>query len=151
MRALPPVRLCLAAGIVLLAALIGCRRPDSPVSLDPSLQMVDCQFGGSGLIHLHLSPARGLASVLSGYQPSAGTGHGEALRQSKESKGRLIKASDGSYRIDIFLRVDSFKARPDERLILAVDRSGAARFEAWLPDSTVRQLDSGSCTGAVSS
>jgi len=146
-----PIRICLTAGCVFLALLTGCRRTDPPVSLDPSLKMVDCRFAGQGPIHLHLSPARGLASVLSAYQPTVSSAHADALRQARESKGRLIKGGDGGYRIDIFLRVDSFGALPNERLVLAVDPSGAARLEAWLPDAAARLLDSGTCTGGAAS
>ena len=131
--------------MVLPVALSGCRRPEPFVSLDPSLQMVDCSLARSGLLHLHLSPGRGLASVLSAYQPGGHDEHAAALRRARESKGRWLREPDQGYRIDIFLRAESFGARADERLILKVDSAGAARLEALSPDATFRLLDSGSC------
>jgi hypothetical protein len=131
--------------LVLPVALSGCHRPDPFVSLDPSLQMVDCSLARSGLLHLHLSPGRGLASVLSAYQPGGHDEHAAALRRARESKGRWLREPDGGYRIDIFLRAESFGARADERLILKVDPAGVTRLEALSPDATFRLLDSGSC------
>lgn len=143
------IRIRLTAGLLLLGALAACRGSDRPVSLDTSLRMVDCRFQGSGWIHLHLSPARSLASVLSAYQPVAGEGHGDALIRARESKGKFIPAGDGGYRIDIFLRADSFGARADEQLSLLVDSSGSAFIESRLPGVPPRRLDSGRCSAAA--
>ena len=82
-------------------------------------------------------------------RPVAGEGHGDALIRARESKGKFIPAGDGGYRIDIFLRADSFGARADEQLSLLVDSSGSAFIESRLPGVPPRRLDSGRCSAAA--
>lgn len=109
--------------------------------------MVDCEFRQAGAVHLHVSEARGTASVVSDYQPGGGE-HADALRHGRESKGTLAPAGGSRYRIEVFLRNDSFGSRPEEGLRLILERDGQARFEAQAPGQPLRVLDRGTCIEA---
>lgn len=111
------------------------------------LTMVDCEFPQAGAVHLHVSEARGTASVVSDYRPGGGE-HAEALREGRESKGTLAAAGASRYRIEVFLRNESFGSRPDEGLRLILERDGQARFEAQAPGQPLRVLDRGTCIDA---
>lgn len=127
--------------------LVGCRGHPHVLHKD-LLTMVDCQFDRAGAVHLHVSEARGTASVVSDYEPAPGGEHAEALRQGRESKGTLAPAGDSRYRIEVFLRNDKFGSPSEESLRLILDPDGEARFEAQAPSGPLRVLDRGSCLDA---
>lgn len=135
--------LSMGAGTSFVLGACGAREPG--VSLDPSLQMVDCSFRRLGNVHLHVSPQRRLASVLTAYLPKPDGNHADALQQARESKGRLLEPEPYQHRIELFLRNDQFGARDNEVLLLTIDKQGLAEFQAKLPGKAHRMLDSGRC------
>lgn len=129
---------------VLSAALSACSVGD--LSLDESLQMVDCDFAAKGPIHLHLSESRGTASVLTDYQPAHPGSHKDALRDAKESKGRLLAAAGSRHRVDVFLRQADFGIPSDDSLRMVINQDGSAHLEAQAPGSdAIRVIDTGRC------
>lgn len=129
---------------MLSAALSACAGGN--FSRDDSLLMVDCSFAAKGPIHLHLSESRGTASVLTDYQPDHSGSHSAALRDAKESKGRLMLPAGSRHRIDIFLLQADFGIRPEEALRLVIQSDGSSQLEAQAAGvESTRVVDRGRC------
>lgn len=111
--------------------------------------MVDCTFGRIGHVHLHINPARGIATVISSYQPNRAVDHASDIRQGRESEARLISAAPPfKYALEIFLANDQFGQSAVEAVRFLIGNGGPSRIEASMPSGARRVLASGNCTMA---
>ncbi|MFM7674776.1 MAG: hypothetical protein ACKO5F_04145 [Synechococcus sp.] len=109
--------------------------------------MLDCQLEKIGPLHLHLAESRGSTSVISEYQPGRHQDHADAIREGRESEGRLVPPGPGMrYAIELFLLNDHFGESSAEKLVIRIAPDGRTRLEARGLAASPRVLDVGTCS-----
>lgn len=140
-------RACAAAIALLIGVLQGCRVGGGAGSEAHRPTMVDCQLQKIGLLHLHLWQSRGSASLITEYQPGRHQDHADAIREGRESEGRLVPPGPGMrYAIELFLLNDHFGESAAEKVVIRVAPDGRTRLEAKGPAGPPRLLDVGTCS-----
>ena len=139
----------LGAIAALLGVLQGCQLGGGAESAATGPQMFDCAFQNNGHLHLHLSPSRGSASVISEYKPGRHDDHAADIREGRESEGRLVPPGPNTrYAVELFLLNDHFGESAGEKVVIQLAADGRTRVEAKGLKGTSRLLDFGTCSSA---
>lgn len=150
-RCIPRLASASALAIALIGLLQGCQGNSKDHIASNKTYMFDCQFENNRHLHLHISEARGTASVISSYQPGAHANHTSDIRQGRESEAILVPPGPNSqYTLELFLLNDRFGQVATEKVLIHLGLDGRTRMEAQLLEGQTRVLDFGTCSSAHS-